>query len=382
MAKTISELTAASNANLTDLYETSQVSGEVYVSKSVSLQQLRNITNLTPSSTKTTAYTIATTDLGNVIRMNSNSGEPVDLNMPARGTLALPLGFNFFLLVVGDDTTVLTPLGGSDTIIGINEIETGEIVQVILTDISGSTNEWTASSLPAYGYTTITSSSLAVLQLPLFNIYDITMSASNQSVQLPDMHLDNSPKVGQIFYIRNAGSSNSFKIILNDGTTVLVSLVLPGDTVMLWLTNNSSSNGVLEYQLIPAYSNNTTFTTNFTGLGFTLTAVPISFSKVGNIVTANVGVATGNYAGNQTIAATLNSSTPIPAAYRPSAFQGAALGTSFAVDDGFYAIGGAWPGSFTVDYLGNIVISVADGYAYSGVGNGGFIAFSVSWNTL
>lgn len=85
-------------------------------------------------------------------------------------------------------------------------------------------------------------SSNIVLTNPMASIQQIAFSTTGFNVQLPVMNATASMVVGGVLTIQNVGSY-AFEVFAQDGSTAVVTSVLPGEIVYLTLDTNSTANG-------------------------------------------------------------------------------------------------------------------------------------------
>jgi len=112
--------------------------------------------------------------------------------------------------------------------------------------VSFDTNTWNASFGTAVGVNAPSASgSNITLTAPINNVQNIAFTGTGKALILPAMNASSSVVPGGIFYVNNVGSF-AFEIFANDGTTAVVTSLLPGASVSIQLLTNGTANGTFQ----------------------------------------------------------------------------------------------------------------------------------------
>lgn len=152
---------------------------------------------------------------------------------------------------------------------------------------------WSASQGTNIGVNAPVSSATNItLTNPLSNVQNISFSAANLKLILSIMNDTSSLVLGGSIQVYNAGS-NAFSIYANDGSTVILSSLAAGATVLLTLITNSTANGTFNvtYVTSPNVPNTWTATQSFYGAALNLA----SAGNLASASTVNIGAAAGNF---------------------------------------------------------------------------------------
>lgn len=112
---------------------------------------------------------------------------------------------------------------------------------------------WDSTGGLTIGVNTISSATSVSLTNPIDSVQQVTFTASGQHLEFPAMNATASPIVGSVTTVTNEGS-NAFSILAQDGSTVILSSLLAGQTAYLTLTSGSTANGTFS-TFIPAGAN-------------------------------------------------------------------------------------------------------------------------------
>lgn len=177
--------------------------------------------------------------------------------------LLTALALMFLLASPADATTthynLTLPTVGASTNVWGTQLNT--IFNTLDTDI------WSVAGGFTIGANAQSSSANITLTAPAKNIQLITLTTTGKNLILPAMNITQSPVVGGTpLTVYNAGT-NSFSVVAQDGTTAIVSGLLTGQFVNLYLTNAATANGT--FVVSGPYSASGVGSGNFTTLSAT-----------------------------------------------------------------------------------------------------------------
>lgn len=89
------------------------------------------------------------------------------------------------------------------------------------------------------------SSTTITLTNPLDSVQNVTLTAGGQGLVLPAMNASSSMIPGGVLTVNNVGTF-AFEIFAQDGTTPVVTTLLPGETVYITLLTNGTANGTFQ----------------------------------------------------------------------------------------------------------------------------------------
>lgn len=194
----------------------------------------------------TSPYAVTLEDLATVLNVESSSGN-ITISLPVQGSIALPKGFYFYVSNTGVNGATLS-VSGVDTLLGGDIIPSGSIGLVLLADIELGNNTFVVS-YEAFGYKSFNFSGDATLSYPLATWNDISTSATDVKVALPDVRFGVMP-LGKTYYFKNTGS-NAFEIA-NVINLSVIPVLNPGEVAAITNNVDNVNSGGFNYFIVNA----------------------------------------------------------------------------------------------------------------------------------
>lgn len=316
MAEKISQLTPATQSNLSDLTEVSQVSGATYVTKSVSeLQRLGLIYGSGVQTINTgaaTTYTL-TYPLAPRYDFNPNAGVGLNVSLPAYDATKCSLGQLFEVRNIGGSNSavqlydffgnfiantsippgasLITRLALVTGILTLDVIRFGTMAaQDVTAFLTANVNSKFQYAGPILNLDTATTGSTYTLSYPLPSVITVNTNTSNLILLFPAFDFSKC-NPGQPIFVCNIGTNN----------------VIPENSLGSQFGPELTSTQVALFTLTTASPD--TITTAFVLSGMAYQAVPSWFSQTAATVLTNLGAASLNLIPNaQTSSYTLQQS--------------------------------------------------------------------------
>lgn len=136
----------------------------------------------------------------------------------------------------------------------ISSVLPGQIYQLFVLTNSTMAGTYTVrqlnnnAGLTGGGYSSITSATSVVLTNPCPTIIDANFTASGQALDLPDMTQSNALQASQGATIRITNTGSNTFILRKHGPAIIYSQVLPGQTILLSVTDNSTAGGTFDIE--------------------------------------------------------------------------------------------------------------------------------------